>query len=519
MASDFELAIGGRLPQPDGWVRTLRFGERWAPRELVLAGALLCACRADDTCETDQPDAQALTLLETQPALHAIDADAAGPYTLRFDRPVDRSSIDDESVRFFGRWTGVIDGAFSFSDDNCEVSFAPEKRSSAGDWTWLNASHDVSAADGTALRDAGYASTFWTRAAPADMEFTEVVRHSTRTTPDEGTRAYGGVATDLDEDGFLDLTIVNEDTQDLRIFMNPGDGSLQFPTFAEPTTPLGGKGSPSESADFDHDGHADLAVANVWGNSISILFGRGDGTFHEQMETPVGSRPRGIVVLDVDGDGDMDIINTNALDSNLSMMLNLGDRKFSAPGTFDAGGDEEWGLATADFDGDGIGDLIVGAHESQEILVHRGNGDGTFSPHTRQDAAGEVWQVVVGDLNGDGLLDVTAALGNTGGGSILLNDGDGGLRPPDYYQADGLTLATDVADLDGDGDLDWVISTSAQVWIVYENDGTGVFQVKQTVAATTAGSCAIAFDADNDADLDLALVDEVADEVLIMRND
>lgn len=485
---------------------------------LGLAVAAGGCVDAQETCG-DGLVGDRLTVVEVSPKLHAIDGSTEGSYTVRFDRPVNRDSVDDELVRGFGRWTGVIEGELSFSDDDCELSLTPDRASSAGDWTWLNLSHDVVAKDGTTLREAGYATSFWTASAPASMEFSEAMRHSTRSDPNEGTRAYGGVATDLDEDGYLDLTIVNEDTADLRIFLNPADGSFDFPSFMEPTTPIGGKGSPSEAGDLDHDGHADLVVANVWGSTISILFGRGDGTFLDQIEIPVGARPRGIVLLDVDGDADMDVVNTNAVDSNLAVVLNLGERRFSAPGTFDGGGDAEWALASADFDADGIADLIVGAHDSQEVVVHRGNGDGTFSFLTRQDAAGEVWQLVVGDLDGDGWLDVTTALGNTGGGSVLLNDGEGRLRPPDYYRAEGLTLATDVADLDGDGDLDWIISTSEKDWHVYENDGTGVFQLVQSVRATEAGSCAIAFDADGDDDLDLALVDEVADELVLMRNE
>jgi hypothetical protein len=491
---------------------------RFAALALSVAAAVAGCGEERKTCDGGLVG-ERLTVVETTPALHAIDARVDGPYSIRFDRPVARDSIDDNSFRVFGRWTGVVGGDFSFSADDCEVSFTPERASSAGDWTWLNLSHHVEAKDGTSLRDAGFAMTFWTGVAESGFEFSEVVRHSTRSSPDEGTRAYGGVATDLNEDGFLDLTIVNEDTADLRVFMNPGDGTLEFPSFLEPTTPIGGKGSPSEPADFDHDGHADIVVANVWGNTISILFGRGDGTFEDHTEIPVGSQPRGVAVLDVDGDADMDIVNTAAVDSSMSLVLNRGDREFSAPGSFDAGGDGEWGLASADFDGDGIADLIVGAQDSEEILVHHGNGDGSFSPLAQQDASGRAWQVVVGDLNGDGRLDVTTALGSTGGGSVLLANREGRLRPPDYYTADGLTLATDVADLDGDGDLDWVVSTSEKDWHIYENDGTGVFQLLESVPATEAGSCAIAFDADNDGDLDLALVDEVADEVLFLRND
>jgi hypothetical protein len=121
------------------------------------------------------------------------------------------------------------------------------------------------------------------------------------------------------------MTIVNEDSADLRVFLNRADGSGMFQPFLQPPAPIGLTASPNEPSDFDRDGNADLAVANESSDSVSIVLGRGDGTFLPQQEIPVGGTPHGLAVLDVDGDGDVDVVNSNSAGAgNLSILLNDG---------------------------------------------------------------------------------------------------------------------------------------------------------------------------------------------------
>jgi len=200
-------------------------------------------------------------------------------------------------------------------------------------------------------------------------------------------------------------------------------------------------------------------------------------------------------------------------------LRNDGNGVFAAPVFFAAGAGGEWALAAGDMNGDGVADLVAGAHDTREIYILTGNGDGSFSLAETADAGGEVWMLVLGDVNGDGFEDVATANGMSNSGSILLGDGTGKLSAATTHTTDPFTLSSDLGDLDGDGDLDWVTSSFDGDWSLFLNQGDGTFMLDREFSAPMAASCALLGDFDNDFDLDLALVDEQADLFITMSND
>jgi hypothetical protein len=476
----------------------------------VAAAALAGPCLAGGT----------LTVVSTSPNAHVLNAAPNGTISVEFDRSVDPATFDSNSFWAFGRWSGTATGTIGFSGDLRTATLTPNEWFSAGEMVMVILSHDLQGADGSSLRSEGYSFQFWTRAGRGAMSFEEVQTYTTRTVPEVTTRSYGGIGSDLDGDRYLDITVVNEDTADLRTFLNRGTGDGNFLPFLEPPAAIGQQASPSEPADFNRDGHVDICVANIAADTVSIVLGNGDGTFAPQQLINVGDAPRGIAVLDMDGDGDLDIANTNAGTTDMvSIMLNDGTGVFGPPTFFDTStGIDEWALAASDMNDDGILDLVIGCRGNQRIFVYAGDGDGTFTQTGFTASGGGTWMLVCGDVNGDGHEDVVTANSQHNNGAVILGNGVGGLGAPVTHPTDPFPLATDLGDLDGDGDLDWITSSFNGDWILFRNNGAGVFTFDQEFLAPDAASCSIPMDIDNDGDLDLALIDELDDVVIVMRN-
>ncbi len=455
----------------------------------------------------------------TQPPRNAGGVAPESAITIHFDRPVNAATVSAASFRAYGRQSGPVSGAFTLLPGNQAVRLRPGRSFKPGETVLVNLSRDLAAVDGSPLRDAGYAFQFSILATGAGRSFTDIDLISVRTTSGESTRLYGAQATDLDLDGWLDLATMNEDTADLRVLMNLGDGTGAFGDFLQPTSPIGFGASPNEPGDFDNDGFPDAAVANGSESTISVVLGDGDGTFAPEQVIEVGDGPHGIAALDVDGDADLDLVSADFVPGNLSLTLNNGAGVFGAAAVVDGGTGWEWTITSGDMDNDGITDLVVGVRSPDQIRILRGLGNGGFAFRSQIAAGGGPWMLGVGDLDGDGNLDVTSANGGSANGAILLGNGDGTLQSAVTHAIVSDAISTDLGDLDGDGDLDWILASfGGDRWDVYSNDGAGHFAFDQRFFATQAGSCALPFDFDNDGDLDLALFDELADTIRLLEN-
>ncbi len=485
------------------------FNHHRHPMRTLIAVTALTASAA--------PCLAVLNVVSVSPANHALTAPRATTISIEFDQPVNPATINFNSFRVFGRWSGPVRGDFSFSPDSRTVTLTPDAPFSAGEQVMITLSHHIQSAGGEALRPSGHGAIFWTKAGAAGFDYEETQFMSVRTGGQ--TRLYGGTATDLDNDGWLDLSLVNEVSADVRVLMNNADGAATFSAVVQPVNPIDGDGSPNEPADFNNDGNADLCVACPSSNSVSILLGDGVGGYAPQQIVDVGTEPHGICAIDVDGDGDHDIVNSNTISNNMSLLRNNGAGIFGTPEFFESGGFREYGVCACDMNEDGLLDLVIGTRDGAEVVVMLNNGAGAFTNFITRSGAGNVWQINAADLNGDGHADVATSNSNSNTGSILFGDGTGSVGVPTNYPTSSGVVATDVGDLDGDGDLDWVLSHfGGGEWRIFENDGAGLFTLREIFEAPSNASCAILLDADNDTDLDLCLTDEIADTITIMRN-
>ncbi len=459
------------------------------------------------SCNDDSP-ARGTVVLETAPAAATVGAPAEGPIQVGFRDPVRLADLHARPPEVFGRWSGVAQGTWQLSNDGLTAQFNPNADFMAGEWVTVTFSSS---------HVAKHSWGFWIESAPASLQLVAGSVLSVRRAGEGRVRSYGAYAGDFDRDGYSDLVIPNEDTNDLRVFMNDRTGG--YPSYVVVPIPDGTVPSANEGADFDGDGLLDFAVAHSRGNHISVFLGNGAGDLRFLANHTVGEGVRGLCLADFDLDGDPDIVTANREDGGtVSVLLSDGRGGFAAATTFDTGAEGETACAITDANEDGIPDVWIGAIGSEEIVVLFGDGDGALEVAGRYPAGGGPWMMAAGDIDGDGHDDVLTANANQDVLAILSGDGTGGLSAPQVQSTGGFPLAVDVGDLDGDGDLDIVTSNFRSAdFTVFQNDGGAVSQFG-TLPATAAGSCAILHDRDGDGDLDMTGIDELDDLVFLFVN-
>jgi hypothetical protein len=153
----------------------------------------------------------------------------------------------------------------------------------------------------------------------------------------------------------------------------------QTPTFFQTPSYPGGYGI--AVADFKDDGNLDIALSDYSPTGFGVvLLGNGDGTFRFGTNLYENG---GIATADFNGDGipDILIITNNSTDNigYISVLLGKGDGTFRPAITMNAGAVlGQTRFAIADVNGDGNPDIVAEDQNGTNLFVYLGNGDGTF---------------------------------------------------------------------------------------------------------------------------------------------
>ena len=202
-----------------------------------------------------------------------------------------------------------------------------------------------------------------------------------------------------------------------------------------------------------------------------------------------------------------------SLTGSLVLAVTVGAREipFASSTTIDPSYDGARSVAVADFDGDGISDVVAAALNDSTLTWWRGLGDGTFTAHTIASGVSDMTDLSVVDLDRNGHLDVLlASAGNNDFFVWYRNDGDptSGIWYKNIILT-GMDGAAGVAagDLDGDGDFDVVgtAATTGLVKAIINLDGLGTSWAAEDLGAGLTGVSEIELgDLDGDGDLDCA---------------
>jgi hypothetical protein len=330
----------------------------------------------------------------------------------------------------------------------------------------------------------------------------------------------GGLFFDYDNDGWLDVYLVNSGPSDFfkpktplrnALYRNNHDG-----TFTDVTDKAGVAGGTfgmgAAAADYDGDGWQDLYVT-AYGRNL-LYRNNHDGTFADVTDKAGVAAPgwsTQATFFDFDGDGKLDLWVSSFVEYSAAGTIFCGDNKvgrryYCVPRVF----------------------------KPRPSHLFRNNGNGTFADVSVQSgiasSPGKSFGAVATDINNDGLTDLFVA-NDTMPNFLFVNKGKGkfeevGLPAGVAYSDAGAPrsgMGVDAGDYDGDGWQDlFVANIDQELFSLYQNqkDLTFVDKPGEIGQATRllSGWGLKFFDYDDDGDLDLILANGHPDDMVELQS-
>lgn len=246
--------------------------------------------------------------------------------------------------------------------------------------------------------------------------------------------------------------------------------------------------------DFNDDGWLDLFLVQGDSGFNRLYENRSQGGDYEFVDVAleagvagdISDKASGPSFVDYDGDNDLDLFVGSVENTAFRVFNNLGDGTFAdvtaASGLDSIGRENNIGVVFGDYDQDEDLDLFVShwTFTPDELPtgstrhLWRNNGDGTFSDVSDSSLITEAviekpidytFSPTFADIDNDGDSDLLVVADNHTS-QVLINNGDigGGLYTFAYATdrdeiTDEAGMGSSVADFDNDGDLDWFVTS------------------------------------------------------------
>ncbi|MEM7165040.1 MAG: VCBS repeat-containing protein [Planctomycetota bacterium] len=312
------------------------------------------------------------------------------------------------------------------------------------------------------------------------------------------------VAADFDANGHLDVATIAGSGNAIELVVHLGDGLGGLSVHASYAATTGGLAT----VDIDGNGTLDLISGRA-----AVRLGTGTGTFGAVVWQHAGG-VSAFEVADFDGDGDFDVAVADDAGPVVTMLFGNGAGVLApaVPIVLGVGSAGIHRLAAADFDGNGTVDLAhLSRHESR-LTILSNSGAAVFATlSSRLLLSNRLTHLATEDFDGDGSTDLVCGLGgNTGGTTyglaLALGDGAGGWSRLEVTETFGSVSGLATGDFDGDGATDVVAATSGAGVRLFTGDGTGNLTPAPAglIAPPVRSLVALDLDADGDRDVVVA---------------
>jgi hypothetical protein len=235
----------------------------------------------------------------------------------------------------------------------------------------------------------------------------------------------------------------------------------------------------SVTGDFDSDGDLDVLFSMLWQHSVQYFQNNGTWPFLSEAHQ-VNGGPTTLASADFDGDGISDVVASATGRDDIVFCRNM-NWPF---GTFlnvarVFVGQEPWPIAVADFNDDGRPDLAVGAYEANSISILLNRGNFEFQ-RVQIDVPGKPRNLVAADFNGDGNIDLAAAIEDAGKIMAWTNNGAGQFTKVLEEKVGAVAYGVEVVDNRRDGHANLIVTFDSHIAIMKNKPPAPEIEVLQS---------------------------------------